>query len=425
MINIPRPDRHRETIIAGIGIALEYYSIFLFGYLSFLILPYFFLRPSSFLLKLAIILEAIMGILGTMLCGHIGDTLGRKKILVYTIACVALPSFIISILPGYESIGITASLVFIMLRSIQMLAFGGDEIGLVTFILEDIPANQRGRFGGYMSMGAGIGVCLACLFVFFSNPFAEPAVFWKWRLLLIFGVFGLFIANYLKKTFGETAVFRHFKMTRPITTPPLFSLFKTNKIVFLKILGITVLAPIITIVIFGWVPQFSVKHLGLPSNQAMLLNAGALFLFSLGAPIFGNWSDRLGRKRVLLGVSLFFLIFSPLLVYLLANTTTVMQFFCIEAILTFAASAYYGVAMTASIEHVPTHIRYTGVAVAYYINYAIFGGVSGNHIDRLLTGSINLELAPVFYLMIGSAIVFISSSFLNEEARHELSDDIK
>ena len=102
-----------------------------------------------------------------------------------------------------------------------------------------------------------------------------------------------------------------------------------------------------------------------------------------------------------------------------------MQFFFIEAIFTFAASAYYGVAKTAAIEHVPTHIRYTGVAVAYYINYAFFGGISGNHIAQVLTGAIQFEFAPAIYLMLGSFIVFISSLFITEEARHELSDDIK
>ena len=297
MINLSASGLRRESIIAGIGIALEYYSVFLFGYLAFLILPYFFIESSSLLVKLAMILEPIMGIIGAIICGHIGDTLGRKKILVYTIACVAFPSFFISVLPGYDYIGMLAPLIFILCRSIQMLAFGGDEIGLATFILEDIPANRRGRFGGYMSMSAGIGVCLACLFLYFSNPFSEPSSFWKWRLLLIFGVFGLFIANYFKKTFGETAVFSHFKSTSQITITPLFDLLKTHKITFLRIIGITILAPITTIVVFGWVPQFSVKHLNIHPNQAMLLNAGGLFLFALGAPLFGYLSDRLGRKK--------------------------------------------------------------------------------------------------------------------------------
>jgi MHS family proline/betaine transporter-like MFS transporter len=414
----------RESTIAGIGIALEYYSIFLFGYLAFMILPQFFLGSSSSLVKLSMILESTMGVIGAIACGQVGDTLGRKKILAYTVACVAFPSFFISLLPGCDHIGITASLIFMLLRSIQMLAFGGDMIGLVTFILEDAPASQRGRFGGYMSMSAGIGVCLASLLLYLLDPFKDPTSFWKWRLLLIFGVIGIFIANYLKKTFGETEIFKHYKERHPKAKPPIIDVLKKNKLVFLRVVGLTILAPIITIVIFGWIPQFSVKHLDLFPNEAMLLNAGSLFLFVIGAPLFGRWSDRWGRKWILIGVSSFFLAFSYFLFKHLSHTENILQFFIIESILAFVSSAYYGVAMTASIEHIPTHIRYTGVALAYYTNYAIFGGISGNHLEKLLIKGVPLEFAPVFYLLPGALVVLICSIFLKEEAGQKLSDKI-
>lgn len=363
-----------------------------------------------------------MGVLGAILCGHVGDTLGRKKILAYTVACVSFPSFFISILPGYDYIGITASVVFILLRSIQMLAFGGDMIGLVTFILEDIEVKQRGRFGGYMSMSAGIGVFLACIFLYFFNPFSDPDSFWKWRLALIFGVIGMFIANYLKKTFGESVVFSHCKATRKTFALPFIDLIKNNKVIFLRVIGITILAPIITIVIFGWIPQYSVIHLDVLPSHAMLLNAGSLLMFIIGAPLFGRWSDTVGRKLILTFVSAFFVIFSYPIFYLLYKSHNVFEFFAIEAVLAFAASAYYGVAMTASIEHVPTHIRYTGVAVAYYINYAFLGGISGNTIEKLFMNNLFLEFSPVFYLILGAFVLFVSSLSLKEESFHKLSN---
>lgn len=369
------------------------------------------------------ILEAITGVLGAIICGHVGDTLGRKKILAYTIAFVAFPSFAISILPGYEQIGILASIIFILLRSTQMLAFGGDMIGLVTFILEDTPANQRGKFGGYMSMSAGIGAGVASLLLYLVDPFSVPISFWKWRLLLIFGIVGIFIANYLKNMFGETEFFRHYKKRHHRSSTPIVEVFQCNKLTFLRVVGITILAPIITLTIYAWIPQFSVKHLDLAARHSMLLNFGALTLFAIGARLFGAKSDMLGRRRILLGVSGFFLIFAYPLFVALYNTGNIIQFFLIQAIFAFASSAYYGVAMTASIEHVPTHIRYTGVAVGYYVNYAIFGGISGDHIERLLIENVFLSSSPVFYLMIGSFIVFICSFFLKEEAGRVLSDD--
>lgn len=412
----------RESTIAGIGIALEYYSVFLFGYLSFIILPHFFQKSISYTVSLILILEAVMGVIGAIICGHVGDTLGRKKILAYTIACVAFPSFAISILPSYDQIGIIASIIFIALRLTQVLAFGGDMIGLVTFILEDVPPNQRGKFGGYMSMSAGIGTCIASLFLYFADPFSNPTSFWKWRFLLIFGITGMFVANYLKNMFGESEFFMHYKKIRHNAVPPIIDVIKNNKLTVLRVMGITILAPIITLTIYGWLSQFSVKHFELSARHAMLFNFGALVLFAIGACLFGKWSDRFGRRRILIGVSAFFLFFSYPLFKYLTQTETIVQLFLIQAIFAFASSAYYGAAMTACIEHVPTHIRYTGVAVGYYINYALFGGISGDYIEKFLIGRQYPESSPVFYLMTGALIVLACSYFLKEKAGRVLSD---
>jgi MFS family permease len=410
----------QESLIAGSGIALEYFSVFLFGYLSFLILPYFFREAASPVAHWLLILEAVAGLIGAVICGHVGDTLGRKKVLAFTIAFVAFPSFAISILPDYDHIGIIASIVFVALRLIQMLAFGGDMIGLVTFILEDAPADQRGKFGGYMSMSAGIGACIASFLLYLVDPFSDPDSFWRWRLLLIFGVIGMFIANYLKKTLGGDAFFKHHK--HPQESYPIIDVLTNNKLTVLRVVGLTILAPIITLTIYAWIPQFSVAHFDLPARDAMLLNSGSLIVFSIGACLFGKWSDKWGRKWILFGVGAFFLICGHYLFKHLCLTETLLQFIFIQLILSFASSAYYGVAMTACIEHVPTHIRYTGVAVGYYINYAFFGGISGDHIESLLIDGKYSSSSPIFYLMAGAAVVIICSLFLKEEAGQVLSD---
>ncbi|MGH2612875.1 MAG: MFS transporter, partial [Rhabdochlamydiaceae bacterium] len=273
-----------------------------------------------------------------------------------------------------------------------------------------------------MSMSAGIGAGVASLLLYLVDPFSDPTSFWKWRLLLIFGIIGIFVANYLKNTFGETEFFRHYKKRHHKTHIPLFDVCKNSKLTFLRVVGITILAPIITLTIYAWVPQFSVKHLDLTAKHSMLLNFGSLVLFSIGARLFGARSDKWGRRRILLGVSGFFLLFGYPLFAALYQTETVLQFFLIQATLAFASSAYYGVAMTACIEHVPTHIRYTGVALAYYVNYAFFGGISGDHIEKMLIEN-NYLSSPIFYLMSGSFIVLVCSYFLKEEAGRVLSDN--
>lgn len=410
----------KESLIAILGIASEYYNIFLYGYLSYIILPSFFASHALIILH-SILLSYIIGPLGAIICGHVGDTLGRKKILSWTVACISLTSFLISIVPAYDQIGITASIAFIIFRFIQTLAFGGDMVGLVTFVLEDTPKNKRGLFGGFMSMGSGLGVGLASFFLFLLNPFDDLESTWKWRILLSIGIFGMIVAIYFAKLLGETVTFRHYKERSYVASIPLFDLFKNSRVTLLKIVGITALAPIITITIYGYIPFLSIKHLHLSSKISMIDNSIALLVFSLAAPFFGSLSDKLGRRFILFGVSIIFF-FLGLPLFLLLDYVNRFMFFGFQMFFSLISSAYYGVTMAASVEHFPTHLRYTGVSLAYYITYALFGGINGAFIERHLIKDFTSEISPVFYLLFGSFIVFLSALFLKEEAKHSLND---
>jgi len=411
----------RESIIAIIGIALEYYNIFLFGYLTSVIISQFFNASNPLLIVLAILLSYIMGPLGAIICGHVGDVRGRKKILAWTIAFVSIPSFLISILPTYDQIGIAASIFFIILRSIQTMAFGGDAVGLVTFILEDAPARHRGLFGGFMSMGAAIGVLFSSLVISLIDPLGDSISPWKWRIPLSLGIFGVIASIYFYRTFGETETFKHYKEKHYIKTWPLIDLFKKSKLVFLKVIGITALVPIITIIIFGFVPYLGMTHLGLSPKLSMWSNTLAVGLFAIFAPFFGSLSDKIGRRPILFGVSLIFLTLGFPLFSLLDHATTPM-FFSIQLFFALVSSAYYGVTMTICIENFPTHIRYTGVALGYYITYALFGGINGLYLVKLLIKNIPIDTSPVFYLLSGSVIVFLSALFLTEKKKQSLID---
>lgn len=411
----------QESIVTIFGIAMEYYSIFLYGYLASVIISHFFTKSSPLIVILAMLLSYIMGPLGAILCGHVGDTLGRKKILAWTLAFVAIPSFLISILPTYDQIGVAASILFIILRSVQTLALGGDIIGLVTFVLEEVPAKRRGLFGGFMSMGSALGVVFSSLVLSLFDPFEDPNSQWKWRILISIGIFGLIVAIYFYRIFGETKTFSHYEKKNYLKTSPLIDLFKTSKLLFLKIIGITALVPIITIVIFGFVPYLGMTHLGLSHKISMWSNTLALLLFAIAAPIFGTISDKIGRRPILFAVALTFLILGFPLFYLLDHGGHQM-FFLIQLFFALVASAYYGVTFAICIEHFPTHIRYTGVALGYYFTYAVFGGINGLYLIKLLLKDIHLDISPVFYLILGSLIVLISIFLLKEEAGHQLSD---
>ena len=251
----------RENVISMLGMAIEYYNIFLYGYASSIIIAKFFAQSSLLIVILAMLLSYLMGPLGALFFGHIGDKKGRKKILALAIALVSIPSFLISLLPSYDQIGVLASVLFIILRSVQTMAFGGDTIGLATFVLEDAPAKHRGLFGGFMATGAAIGVFFASLVVAMFDPLGALNSSWRWRIPLCIGIFGIIISIYFYRTFGETETFKHYKQKYYRKTLPIVDLFKKNKLNFSRIIGITALVPIITIIVFGYIPFLGVSHL--------------------------------------------------------------------------------------------------------------------------------------------------------------------
>jgi MHS family proline/betaine transporter-like MFS transporter len=404
----------KESIIAMSGMAIEYYNIFLYGYLAALIIPQFFLRDSPLITLTAVLLSYFIGPLGAIICGHIGDTLGRKRILALALAFVSISSFLISVLPTYDQIGLSASILFLFLRSVQTLGFGGDAVGLVTFILEDAPSKHRGLFGGFMSTGSAAGVLFASLFVTLADPLQDPSSPWKWRFPLCLGAIGMLIAIYVYRTLGETETFKHYKAQHYVKKWPLLDLLKNKKFIFLKCIGLFSLAPIITIVIFGFIPYLGTSELGLSTRYSMWTNTTALLLFAISAPFFGALSDKIGRKWVLCGLSILFFILGLPLFWLLQNKHAYM-FFIIQIFFSWIASAYYGVTMTTCIEQLPTRLRYTGVAVSFYLSYALFGGINGLYIVTVLIENAHFDIAPVFYLLLGSIIVFVSAFSLKKE----------
>lgn len=411
----------KESFIAIGGMALEYHNIFLFGYLASVITPNFFAKSSSLITIQAILVSFIMGPLGAIFCGHVGDTLGRRRILVWALAFVSVSTFFMSVLPTYDQIGISASILFVILRSIQILGFGGDAVGLATFILEEAPPEHRGFYGGLMSFGSAFGVFFASLEIAILDPLADPFSSWKWRSPLSLGVIGIFISIYFFKIIKESPIFQHYDPDEVKASFPLVELLKTQKNGFIKSIGIFCLAPIITLIIFSFIPYLGLKSLGLSSRYIMWTNTLSVMVFMISAPLFGAMSDRkrVGRKPILISVSLVLLVLGFPLFYFFEYHSA-FTYVCIQAFFSWVASAYYGIAMTTNIEHLPTHLRYTGVALSFTVSYALFGGTVGLHVVKFLIEDAKLDIFPSFYLLFGALVVLFFSIFLKEKARKPL-----
>ena len=198
-------------------------------------------------------------------------------------------------------------------------------------------------------------------------------------------------------------------------------MLKQHKLKFIKAIGIFALAPIITLIIFSFIPYLGLTILGLSSKFIMWINSLALLVFVVWAPIFGSLSDKVGRKPILFSVSLVFLILGVPIFYFFEYHSAI-TYVCIQVFFSWVSSAYFGVAMTTNIEHLPTHLRYTGVALSFAFSYVIFGGETGLYIIKSLITRLDFGFSPILYLLFGAFIVLLCSVFLKEEASHSLEE---
>jgi len=409
----------REALISVIGMLMEYYSIFISGYVDPLLRQEFF-SEKSFLLNMYGYIPTVSILVGACLCGYYGDRYGRRKSIAWTVSLVAIPTFLISICPTFAQIGILSSIMVILLRAIQTAAFSGDIVGLVTFLLEESPSNQRGKYGGYMSMGSGLGVALAVLVVANIRPINQNSQHWQWRIPMALAIFGLLVAIYFIRRIKDTATFAHYKKTHKLKNP-FYDIFNNYKKMLASVICVTSLAPVITVVIFGFVPYLSMRYYQFSENMALGYSAFSLILFSALAPVFGYVSDIYGRKPIL------FIVFTSLIilciyVYLFANINHSYVIVVLQILFAIISSAYYGVTFALVVEHFPTHIRYTSVAFGYAITYVIFGNLLGKKLEDWLIDLNSSGFLPLLPLVINAILALCGLFFLKEEAKHKLAD---
>jgi len=410
--------QNRRNIIAIFAVIMEYYDVFLYAYFAPFIVPNFF--PSATYLQsvLAILICYLFSPLGAIIFGHIGDRRGRKNVLVWIILILSLSSSIICILPTYHQIGVSASILFIILRIMHGIAMGGGGVGLSIYISEESPRHQRGLSIGLITMGAGIGALMASMAVAVINPYDNSYSFMLWRIPLIITPLGLIVAVYFHVCLEETCFF-HKRTYGKVDSWPIVILLKKHKWLFFKIFCLAVLGPIINVVIYGFIPIVLIKQLHFSNSFGMWINTFGLFLFSLLAIVAGILSDRIGRKPIMLFVSLFLMIFGyPL--FLLLNSGNVFTVFSVHILLIMVSSIYYCLEFIIAIEAFPKNVRYTGTALTYVLPYIIFGGITGNHILKLILNRTHSLLSPGYFLVFGSIITFAAMCAIKESFKKQL-----
>lgn len=410
---------NKKVVISGmLGNGLEWYDYALYGHMAVIFSKLFFPAGDDDLALILTYLAFAAGFIarpaGAILFGHIGDKYGRKRALVASMILMAIPTGCIGLLPTYEMIGIAAPILLLMIRILQGLSLGGAFSGSMSYVVEHAPKGRRGAIGSVTMLSLVLGFLFGSLVsTLVANIMPQEDFYsWGWRLPFFVGVGIGFVGYYLRHHGEESPVYEEAKKDGALSSRPVKEAFTKYpmKMVqgFLAYLFVTV--PFYTIAIYFI--GYSSKVLGLPEDMALKINSIAMLaMFILIWPM-AKLSDRIGRKKVLLGAIIgMMVVIGPAFTWMQQGAALAaagdmdaafIKVAMGQALLALMLGWYLAPIPALLVEIFPTRIRYTGMSLSY--NFcAILGGFTPAASAYLIakTGDPN----SIMYLLIGAGII--------------------
>ena len=305
----PMTAEERKVIFASsLGTVFEWYDFYLYGSLAAVIAKQFFSgldAGSAFIFALlAFAAGFIVRPFGALVFGRLGDLIGRKYTFLVTILIMGGATFIVGILPNYATIGVAAPVILIALRMLQGLALGGEYGGAATYVAEHAPHGRRGAYTAWIQTTATLGLFLSLLVILFTREFTGADFdVWGWRVPFILSI-GLFaVSVWIRLSMNESPAFKKMKDEGKLSKAPLtesFGQWKNLKIVILALFGLVAGQAVVWYTGQFYALFYLTQVLKVDAKTANLLIAASLVIGTPFFVIFGAWSDKIGRKVIIM-----------------------------------------------------------------------------------------------------------------------------
>ena len=421
----------RVALASLVGSTIEFYDFFLYGTAAALVFPHVFfphLGPTmATIASLATFAAAFFSRpVGAVVFGHFGDRLGRKTTLVATLLIMGLSTVAVGLLPGAATIGVAGPLILLALRLLQGIALGGEWAGSALLVAEHAPGAKRGQYGMSTPLGAGLGLVLAnlaLLTVDFTIGENSPAFMsWGWRLPFLFSAVLIVVALYVRLNIDETPVFAsHKAQETPLTVPgaPIAELFRAQRRQVFLASGCAVGPFTLSFMASTYLMNYARIELGHPKNLILLVGVlGGLTMIPCTA-LASVWSDRSGRRRVLLVGFAAGLPWSFAVLPLLDTGNRVL--FGVGIVVTYAIVGSLTGPLTSFIPEIfATRYRYTGAGLAFNA-----GGMIGGAVPPMLAGALMATVGGWAVGLMMATLVLVSlacAALLKETLGTALTD---
>jgi MFS transporter, MHS family, proline/betaine transporter len=406
----------RRVVAAGmIGNVLEWYDFAIYGYFATQIGRNFFPHEDAVAQLLSAFgvfaIGYLMRPIGGVIVGHIGDRLGRRAALTFSVAAMAIPTFLIGLLPGYQTIGLLAPIGLTLLRVVQGLSVGGEYTSSMVFLVERAPEGRRGLMGALAASGSALGILLgSAVGAAFAASMSTAALdAWGWRIPFLLGL-AVGIAGYLlRRHVLEAAVVE--KRTRA----PIVETLHNHWRVVAGFAGLSVYTAVTFYVGFVYLVSWLQTADGIPPSRALEINTFSMVM-TLPVVITAGWlSDRIGRKPLMLLASIGGLVGALPLFWLMHHPSELLAQLG-QLGLVLLIGVYYGALPAVLVEAAPPAVRCTAVALGYNLCYGLFGGLSPLVATWLVERTGN-EIAPAFLIMASAAVTLVTLFWFRETYR--------
>ncbi|MFZ4743875.1 MAG: MFS transporter [Limnohabitans sp.] len=319
-------EEKKVIFASSLGTVFEWYDFYLYGSLAAIIAKQFFSgldEGSAFIFALlAFAAGFIVRPFGAIFFGRLGDMIGRKYTFLVTILIMGLSTFIVGILPNYASIGVAAPVILICLRLLQGLALGGEYGGAATYVAEHSPQGKRGAYTSWIQTTATLGLFLSLMVILGTRTAIGEDAFadWGWRVPFIVSIALLAVSVYIRLSMNESPAFAKMKAEGKTSKAPLaesFGQWKNLKIVILALIGLTAGQAVVWYSGQFYALFFLTQSLKVDGATANIMVAASLIIGTPFFIVFGAWSDKIGRKPIimagcLLAVLTYFPVFEAL-----------------------------------------------------------------------------------------------------------------
>lgn len=409
---------------AAIGNAVEWFDFAVYGFLATYIAEKFFPpgdETAALLNTFAVFAAAFfMRPLGGFFFGPLGDRIGRQRVLAVVILVMSASTFAIGLVPSYQTIGVFAPILLLLLRCLQGFSAGGEYGSGACFLAEYAGDRHRGFVVSFLVWSVVAGFLLGSVTVTALETLLSEAAMdaYGWRIpFLIAGLLGT-VGLYIRTRLGDTPEFTALRDEGEVSSSPLKEALTQAWRPILQIIGLVVIHNVGFYLVFTFLPSYFTKTLEFSKTDSFVSITVASIVAIVLIPPLGALSDRVGRKPLLIAGAVLFAVFTyPL--FLLLTSGSLAAAIAAHAALAAIEAVFASTALAAGAELFATRVRSSGYSIGYNISVAIFGGTAP-YVATWLVARTGNQIAPAYYVIGAAVVTLLTVLTMAETARRPL-----